>query len=445
MSRGRGYDSLVAMTAGGSDEASRAIEHVLDERAIFPLYQPIVDLASGLVVAVEALARGPAGSAVETPDRLFAAATRAGCLPEVDMLCGARALEVARDAPDVVPPLVFVNAEPAAFARPLTPDLVKVISDDLPYRIVLEFTERALGAYPPGLLNIAGMVHRFGNALALDDVGADPLSLAFLPLIEPEVVKLDMHVVREPHAAASVETAAVVSAYAERTGAVVVAEGLESEQDAANAVALGARWGQGWFCGRPAPLRTLAGRPTDPDAQLRPARRDLHLPAGTPFAAVATRQCVRHGDRTMVEQFLEHLLNLAAAAGRHGVVLGAAADPATISGWLPRLAAVADTVAFVGVAGPPPGRSPATEKVHLAPLAPDIAERQETAMVVLGPHLTAALCAEPGDRDGQLRFVLTHDADLVHPVGRMLLHRLDRASARLTPPSSRPWGALAGP
>jgi hypothetical protein len=107
---------------------------------------------------------------------------------------------------------------------------------------------------------------------------------------------------------------------------------------------------------------------------------------------------------------------------------------------------VAEAVAFVGVAGPA-STMPATELVQLAPVAPvapDIADRDETAMVVLGPHLTAAVCAEPGDRDGCMRFVLTHDADLVHMVGRMLLHRLDHASARLTPPSSRPWGTPAG-
>jgi EAL domain-containing protein (putative c-di-GMP-specific phosphodiesterase class I) len=434
MSIRRGYDNLVRMSNGGGDEASQAVWQVLDERAIFPLYQPIVELATGLLVAVEALARGPAGSVVETPDRLFAAAARAGCLPEVDMLCGARALEVARDAPDGVPPLVFVNAEPAAFARPLTPDLVKVISDDLPYRIVLEFTERALGAYPPGLLKIANMVHRFGNALALDDVGADPLSLAFLPLIEPEVVKLDMHIVRRPDAAASIDTAAVVTAYAERTGAVVVAEGLESEGDVRNALALGAQWGQGWFWGRPGPLRALAGRPVHPDAKLRPARQDLHVPTGTPFTYAAAHQPVRTGDRRLFDQFVERLMRMAGTAGVHAVVLGATADPAVSTGWLPRLASIADEAAFVGVAGPAPA-VPADTRVHFAATSPDIHDRQETTLAVIGPNFTSALCAEPGDSPNSVRFVLTHDADLAHMIGRMLLHRLDEAAVRLAAPS----------
>ena len=427
-----------------SDEAIRAIRQVLHERAIFPVYQPIVDLASGTLVAVEALARGPAGSVVETPDRLFAAATRAGCLPEVDMLCGARALELARDTPDRMPPLVFVNAEPAAFARPLTPDLMKVINDDLPYRIVLEFTERALGAYPPGLLNIANMVHRFGNALALDDVGADPLSLAFLPLIEPEVVKLDMHVVRHPRAGTSVETAEVVSAYAERTGAVVVAEGLETEQDVTSALALGAQWGQGWFYGRPVPPHRLSDRPVNPAAQLRPARRDLHLPTGTPFATAASRQPARNGDRYLLDQFVDHLLRAAGAAGRHAVVLAATPDLATTTAWLPRLADVARTAAFVGLAGPAPSPSPQTE-MHIAPVPPDARDRRETTLIVVGPQLAVAVCAEPGDAGQPTRFVLSHDADVVHTIGRMLLHRLDRATTRLTPPSGQPWATQPAP
>src|SRR5262245_58925633 len=108
------------------DAAAALIPQVLRERAIFPLYQPITDLATRTVVGVEALARGPAGSPVEYPDALFAAATRAGLMPVLDKLCFTRALEEARDAREV-PPLVFINAEPAGLHQPPTPDLLAVV------------------------------------------------------------------------------------------------------------------------------------------------------------------------------------------------------------------------------------------------------------------------------------------------------------------------------
>src|SRR5690242_5950661 len=158
------------------DELAALIPRVLAERAIFPLYQPIMDLATRTVVGVEALARGPAGSPVEYPDVQFAAATRAGLLGELDQLCATRAMEIARKAGDLTPPLLFVNSEPAALNRPLTPELLAEVNSERQYRSVLEFTERALAAHPAALLNIANRVHQTGGALALDDVGADPLS-----------------------------------------------------------------------------------------------------------------------------------------------------------------------------------------------------------------------------------------------------------------------------
>ena len=57
--------------------------------AVRSVYQPIVDLATGEHVAVEALARGPAGSALERPDALFARARAAGRLAELDHACRA--------------------------------------------------------------------------------------------------------------------------------------------------------------------------------------------------------------------------------------------------------------------------------------------------------------------------------------------------------------------
>ncbi|MFI7601364.1 EAL domain-containing protein [Actinoplanes sp. NPDC049681] len=405
------------------------ISQVLAERSIHPLYQPIVDLASGALVGVEALARGPAGSPVEYPDMLFGAAERAGLMSQLDQLCFARAVQLARAAEGVTPPLVFINAEPGVLNNAVTPELAAEVSAERSFRIVMELTERALGTFPASLLNIAGTVHHSGGALALDDVGADRLSMAFLPLLEPEVVKLDMHLLRNPHSPYTIETAAMAGAYADRTGAVVLAEGIETEADLATAKTLGARWGQGWLFGRPGPLSAMAGRPVHHSARLRPSRPDLHLPGGTPFSMVTARHHSRSGDRPMLDGLIEYMWRQAAGSGSYAVVLGAYPDPDTGQGWLPRLAEVAEAAAFVGVAGPPlPGGNPPSVRIATAPA--DEAESAETALAVIGPHCAVALCIRPGAH-GAGDFVLTHDRDLAHAVARMLLRRLGTAAERL--------------
>src|SRR5688572_6226270 len=98
-------------------DADAAIDLVLRDRLVTPHYQPIVDLASRSVVAVESLARGPVGSALERPDQLFDAARRAGRLGAMDLLCTERAVECALSSA-TPPPLLFCNAEPAVLDQP---------------------------------------------------------------------------------------------------------------------------------------------------------------------------------------------------------------------------------------------------------------------------------------------------------------------------------------
>lgn len=402
------------------------LTHILAERAIFPLFQPIVNLATRRIVAVEALARGPVGSALEFPDALFRAAADAQLLPEVDMLCLARALETAGDAGTAVPPLLFVNAEPAGFARPMTPDLLAALDLDREYRIVVEVTERALSAAPASLLHVAEAIHRYGNAVALDDVGADPISLAFMPLVEPEVVKLDMHLVRRPHDPGSLATTTVVSSFAERTGATVVAEGIETEVDLASALALGARWGQGWLFGRPGPLDAIIGRSIERGARLRPPQRELHRPTGTPFGLLAARNAVRPADERMIDAIVGQVLAQASNSGPHGVVLCAPNGPHWTAQWVRRLADVSPRVAFVGVLSARVLRE--YGEFQVAGLDHDDPIVGESAMAVLGPHTSVALClrvAGNGNPDA-IEFVLTHDRDLVQSVSRMIMQRLPR-------------------
>ena len=93
-------------------------------RAVF---QPLIDLDSGDAVGFEALARGPAGSTLESPGALFEAAYGSGRVAELDWVCRAAAFEAAARA-GLEPALrLFVNCEPASLGVPCPDDLWPVV------------------------------------------------------------------------------------------------------------------------------------------------------------------------------------------------------------------------------------------------------------------------------------------------------------------------------
>jgi len=168
-----------------------SLHDVLAHQAVSSVFQPIVDLDSGAVVAYEALARGPVGP-LQRPDALFAAARSSGRLAELDDLCRRAAFTGAVEQGLLAPLTLFVNVEPEVLDTAPLEDLL-AIAEAAPgqLRVVLEITERALATRPADLLRTVERVRALGWAVALDDVGAETLSLAFMPLLRPDVVKID--------------------------------------------------------------------------------------------------------------------------------------------------------------------------------------------------------------------------------------------------------------
>ena len=232
------------------------LSELLSGGLVRTVFQPIVDLDAGTLVACEALSRGPAGE-LERPDLLFAAAREHGLLAELDAVCRSTALHSAVAAGIASPLAVFVNVEPEVLdAEPL--DELIEIANTAPggLRVVLEITERAISARPAELLACVRQLRAAGWRIALDDVGADDMSLAFMPLLRPDIVKLDLKLVQERPGPAVAGIMNAVNAYAQRSGAILLAEGIEDEKHLEIARALGARLGQGWMFGRPAPTLT---------------------------------------------------------------------------------------------------------------------------------------------------------------------------------------------
>ena len=416
------------------EAAEELISQVIRDRAIFPVFQPIRDLTTGALVAVEALARGPAGSAVESAPALFAAARAAGQLSRVDQLAFTRAIETARDSPRPLS-LLFANAEPSVLNEPPSAELMDAVHVPRPFRIVMEYTERAIASELAGSVGVARLAYAEGNAIAMDDVGADPQSLAFIPLLEPDVIKFDLSLMRHPRSPRAVETVTAVGSYIERTGAVVVAEGVETEEDIIKARGFGARWGQGWLLGKPGPLDALVELPIyEGEGLRRPPGPEDYLPESSPFDIAAMQGQIRPADQRAIEDLTDYLLSMATSADPNTVVLGAYHDEGAREACVPRLEAMRDTAAFVGFTAPPSHTVPRTDAANAANAAAVDARPvagSDTTLVVVGPYAASAMCTR-WDPGGYHRLIITHDRARVAAIARVLVHGLPgrRSTAR---------------
>lgn len=240
-------------TEANADDEIRA---VLRDGLIFPVFQPVVALSDERPVGFEALARGPQGSRLFEPTSLFAAAAESGQLVELGWLCAVTALRHALAARlDGV--AIFVNLDPNLLATSCPSHLADDYENSLKeLDVVLELTERAVRRSNPADQFAAVTRARASSArIAMDDVGADPLSLTVMPLIRPDIIKLDRDVIQRyaPNSTAS-RVVRAVGHEVEHTGAQVLAEGVETEEHLRTAESVGATLAQGWRFGRPGPL-----------------------------------------------------------------------------------------------------------------------------------------------------------------------------------------------
>jgi diguanylate cyclase (GGDEF)-like protein/PAS domain S-box-containing protein len=426
--------------APGIPSASDEIARIVAERDVTSLYQPIVDLRTGELVGCEILSRGPAGSPLHSAAALFGAAASAGLLSELDLVC--RILGLSRAAAyDHAPPLVFVNVEPGGgHSMSMNTELLTVLEHS-PFQVVVEFTERALTRQPAALLRYRDSVHERGNLVAIDDLGADPHSLALVPLIKPDILKLDIEVVHGTSAAAGV-TAGAAWEYAARTGAIVVAEGIETEAHRQRALELGATWGQGFLFARPGPIDAIASMPrsrsfTTPWAGAR--RPSVGVEVSLKVGRNEPDRQPRQISRRMMLVLSQQLENAARRMGQHGVLLATIQTADVLS---PRLVetytAIAERAAFVGVLGVGVTSQP-SRSVHGGDLAEDDPLAQQWSVAVVGPHFGAALVALPDpDVEDGFQAVWSQDPVYAADVAEQLARRLTTAPSRVEPSAIKP-------
>jgi diguanylate cyclase (GGDEF)-like protein len=213
-------------------EQRREVEALLASPASCgPVFQPLMEIATGRVAGYEALARF-APPFQRPPDLWFAQAHRCGLGPALE----ARAIRAALAVPGLpAGTFLALNVSPAAL---MSAQVQQALPEDLG-AIVIELTE-----HDPfdedGALELALSALRLrGARIALDDAGAGYAGLQQLIRIRPDIVKVDRSLVASVHEDVSkLALLEALARFATETGAAVCAEGVEDLAELPEAVAI---------------------------------------------------------------------------------------------------------------------------------------------------------------------------------------------------------------
>jgi EAL domain-containing protein (putative c-di-GMP-specific phosphodiesterase class I)/DNA-binding response OmpR family regulator len=251
------YASVLSAVAGSAIAGRQAaagqrerLREILDSERFHPVFQPIVDVETREVVGFEALTRFDDGV---RPDLRFAEAARADLGIEFELA----ALRLAVDAGRELPAGCFVSLNLSPQVLIDRAASVREILALAGRRVLLELTEHVpIDDYDVLIAALRSLGD--GIDVAVDDAGAGFASLRHILELQPSFAKLDVSLVR------GIDTndlrqalAAGLNYYALRTGCRLIAEGVETQAEAATLAQLGIELGQGYLYGRPSLVADL--------------------------------------------------------------------------------------------------------------------------------------------------------------------------------------------
>jgi len=237
-----GVDRFVGDQAGLAASFTRCLE------SLYMAFQPVVSWGQRSTFAYEALLRSREPT-LPHPGAVIDAAERLGRVHELGRKVRLKSIESMHLLPDNA--LLFLNLHPS--------DLLdeQLFASDTPlsqvaHRVVLEITERA----PlQGMTDVPARVaslRALGFRIALDDLGAGYAGLTSFTLLEPNIVKLDMALVRDLHREPMKQTLVrTMVAMCKELGMVVLGEGIENSAERDELARAGCDLMQGYLFARP--------------------------------------------------------------------------------------------------------------------------------------------------------------------------------------------------
>ncbi|MBR9882264.1 MAG: GGDEF domain-containing protein [Oceanospirillales bacterium] len=230
------------------------LTEIIQKECLYPVFQPIVDLSTGECLGHEALIRGPAGTPLHPPYRLFNAAIRHHLLHRLELLCRRRSIE--SFASQSLGGKLFLNVSASLLSTPdyqhgFTIELLQALG--IPQEdIVIELSEQ----HPfdnHGLTRSAVDHYRqMGFRIAIDDLGSGYSGLKLWADLQPDYVKIDMHFVRMiDRDSVKREFVRSICNIGRTLHCNIIAEGIETLEELHTLQEMGVRYGQGFLLGRP--------------------------------------------------------------------------------------------------------------------------------------------------------------------------------------------------
>jgi EAL domain-containing protein (putative c-di-GMP-specific phosphodiesterase class I) len=241
-----------------------AIWEVVDGAGRHAVLQPIVEIATGRVVAAEGLTRfttrspliGESGHA-RAPAQWFDDASRLGLREELELATAADVLDLLDAVPSET--ALTINLGPETLLGTGMPGL---LADRPLDRVIIELTEHAPVRDYEELAEALHPYRSHGTQLAVDDAGAGYSSLQHVLDVHPDLLKIDMALTRGAHVDLPRRTLLhALAEFGEATGCRLIAEGIESEQELEAVASCGVELAQGFYLARPSAEPAWSGYP----------------------------------------------------------------------------------------------------------------------------------------------------------------------------------------
>ncbi len=230
------------------------LQEIINEKLIYPVYQPIVSLKTAKILGYEALSRISLDSCTFNVEEMFDYAEKYQCLWQLEYICRKKAIKEIKN--ELGPKKLFLNVDPnifedERFQAGMTLSYLKRY-DISPDNIVFEVCERTNIKSIAPFQDAVNHYEKQNYQIAIDDFGKGYANFNRIFFLHPKYVKLDISLISnidKDSVKRSLIEGLVKFCHGETIS--LIAEGIETEEELIQLVRMGVDYGQGYFLGKP--------------------------------------------------------------------------------------------------------------------------------------------------------------------------------------------------